>query len=47
LNVGCIPSKVIIYPANRVKDIKEAEKLVIKEEIKDKEEKGLVELLFK
>jgi len=27
LNVGCIPSKMLIYPADRVMEIKEAEKL--------------------
>ncbi len=30
LNVGCIPSKMIIYPADRIMEIKEAEKLGIK-----------------
>ena len=35
LNVGCIPSKMLIYPADRVMEIKEAEKLGIKAEIKD------------
>lgn len=34
LNVGCIPSKMIIYPADRVVEIQEAEKLGIKAEIK-------------
>lgn len=34
LNVGCIPSKMIIYPADRVMEIKEAEKLGITAEIK-------------
>jgi len=35
LNVGCIPSKMLIYPADRVMEIKEAEKLGIKVEVKD------------
>jgi dihydrolipoamide dehydrogenase len=35
LNVGCIPSKMIIYPADRIVEIQEAEKLGIKAEIKD------------
>jgi dihydrolipoamide dehydrogenase len=35
LNVGCIPSKMIIYPADRIMEIQEAEKLGIKAEIKN------------
>jgi len=35
LNVGCIPSKMLIYSADRVMEIKEAEKLGIKAEIKN------------
>ena len=35
LNVGCIPSKMIIYPADRIVEIQEAEKLGIKAEIKN------------
>ena len=35
LNVGCIPSKMIIYPADRIAEIQEADKLGIKAEIKD------------
>jgi dihydrolipoamide dehydrogenase len=34
LNVGCIPSKMLIYPADRVMEIKEAEKYGITTEIK-------------
>lgn len=34
LNVGCIPSKMLIYPADRIVEIQEAEKLGIKAEIK-------------
>ena len=33
LNVGCIPSKMLIYPADRIVEIQEAEKLGIKAEI--------------
>jgi dihydrolipoamide dehydrogenase len=35
LNVGCIPSKMLIYPADRIVEIQEAEKLGVKAEIKD------------
>jgi len=35
LNVGCIPSKMLIYPADRIVEIQEAEKLGIRAEIKD------------
>jgi len=35
LNVGCIPSKMLIYPADRIVEIQEAEKLGIKAEIKE------------
>lgn len=35
LNVGCIPSKMIIYPADRIMEIAEARKLGITAEIKD------------
>jgi dihydrolipoamide dehydrogenase len=35
LNFGCIPSKMIIYPADRIVEIQEAEKLGIKAEIKN------------
>ncbi len=34
LNVGCIPSKMLIYPADRVVEIQEAHKLGINAEIK-------------
>ncbi len=34
LNVGCIPSKMLIYPADRIVEIQDAEKLGIKAEIK-------------
>jgi dihydrolipoamide dehydrogenase len=35
LNVGCIPSKMLVYPADRVMEIREADKLGIKAEIED------------
>jgi dihydrolipoamide dehydrogenase len=35
LNVGCIPSKMLIYPADRIVEIQEAEKLGIKAKITD------------
>ena len=43
LNVGCIPSKMLIYPADRVIEIKEAEKLGIKAEIKEIDFKKIME----
>jgi dihydrolipoamide dehydrogenase len=43
LNFGCIPSKMLIYPADRVIEIKEAEKLGIKAEIKDIDFKKIIE----
>lgn len=33
LNVGCIPSKMLIYPADRIVEIQESEKLGIKAEV--------------
>ncbi len=35
LNVGCIPSKMLIYPADRIVEIQEAHKLGIDAEIKE------------
>jgi len=35
LNVGCIPSKMLIFPADRIVEIQEASKLGIKAEIKE------------
>jgi dihydrolipoamide dehydrogenase len=35
LNVGCIPSKMLVYPADRIIEIQESEKFGIKAEIKD------------
>ena len=34
LNTGCIPSKMLIYPADRITEIQEASKLGIEAEIK-------------
>ena len=35
LNVGCIPSKMLIYPADRIVEIQEAKKFGIKADIKE------------
>jgi mycothione reductase len=35
LNVGCIPTKIIVYPADRIMEIRESKKLGITTEIKD------------
>ena len=35
LNVGCIPTKMIVYPADRIMEIREAKKLGITAEIKE------------
>jgi len=35
LNVGCIPTKMIVFPADRIMEIREAKKLGISAEIKD------------
>lgn len=35
LNTGCIPSKMLIYPADRIVEIQEAGKLGVKADIKD------------
>lgn len=35
LNVGCIPSKMLIFPADRIMEIREAEKLGVKAEVID------------
>lgn len=43
LNVGCIPSKMLVYPADRIMEIKEADKLGIKAEIKDIDFKKIME----
>lgn len=40
LNVGCIPSKMLVYPADRIMEIQEAEKLGVKAEIKNIDPRG-------
>jgi dihydrolipoamide dehydrogenase len=47
LNVGCIPSKMLIYPADRIMEILEAEKLGIKVEIKDIDFKKIMDHMRK
>lgn len=43
LNVGCIPSKMLIYPADRVVEIQEASKLGIDAEIKNIDFQSIME----
>jgi mycothione reductase len=43
LNVGCIPSKMLIYPADVIAEIQEAEKLGIKTEIKSIDFKSIMD----
>ena len=42
LNVGCIPSKMLIYPADRVVEIQEAHRLGIEAEIKNIDFKAIM-----
>ncbi len=42
LNVGCIPSKILIVPADRVVEIQEAEKLGVQAEIKSIDFKSIM-----
>jgi mycothione reductase len=42
LNVGCIPSKMLIYPADRVAEIQEAEKLGIQAKIEQVDFQAIV-----
>lgn len=42
LNVGCIPSKMLIFPADRIVEIQEAEKHGIKAEIKHVDFQGIM-----
>jgi dihydrolipoamide dehydrogenase len=42
LNVGCIPSKMLIFPADRVVEIQEARKLGIDAEIKHVDFKAIM-----
>lgn len=43
LNVGCIPSKMLIYPADRIVEIQEAKKLGIHAEIKHVDFQAIME----
>ncbi len=43
LNVGCIPSKILIYPADRITEIQEAGKLGIKAQITGIDFTGIIE----
>jgi dihydrolipoamide dehydrogenase len=43
LNVGCIPSKMLIYPADRIAEIEEAKKLGIEAEITNVDFKSIME----
>jgi mycothione reductase len=43
LNVGCIPTKLIVYPADRIMEIREAKKLGITAEIKEIDFKAIME----
>ena len=47
LNVGCIPSKMLVYPADRVVEIQEAKKLGIDAEIKDIDFEAIMERMRK
>lgn len=43
LNVGCIPSKTVIFSADRIMEIREAEKLGVKAEIREIDFAGIME----
>ena len=43
LNVGCIPSKMLIYPADRIVEIEEARKLGVEAEISNIDFKSIME----
>jgi mycothione reductase len=47
LNVGCIPSKMLIYPADRIVDIQEAGKFGINVEIKSIDFKAIMQRMRK
>jgi mycothione reductase len=47
LNVGCIPSKTIIYPADRIMEIQDSKKLGIAAEIKDIDFHAIMERIRK
>ena len=42
LNVGCIPTKLIVYPADRIMEVREAYKLGITAEIKNIDFPGIM-----
>jgi dihydrolipoamide dehydrogenase len=43
LNFGCIPSKMLLYPADRIVEIQEAQKLGIRAEVKEVEFPAILE----
>jgi mycothione reductase len=43
LNLGCIPSKILIFPADRIMEIQEASKVGIRAEIKEIDFQGIME----
>ena len=47
LNLGCIPSKMLIYPADRIVDIQEAKELGVKAEIRNIDFKFIMERMRK
>lgn len=46
-NFGCIPTKMLIYPADRLMEIEEAERLGIKTQVKSVDFKGIMERMRK
>ena len=42
-NFGCVPSKTIIFPADRVMEIKEAKKLGVSAEVTSVDFRGIME----
>jgi len=47
LNVGCIPSKMLIFPADRIVELQEAGKLGIEAQIKNIDFRGIMERMRK
>lgn len=45
LNTGCIPTKLIVFPADRIMEIREAAKYGIHAEIRDVDFKGIMETM--
>jgi mycothione reductase len=41
LNLGCIPSKILIFPADRIMEIQEASKVGIRAEIREIDFQGI------